>query len=49
MYIIFNVGSVFIIIRGDKGVLGEVGIVSLFRYVFIGEFLVKYNGIVIIR
>ncbi|KAB0406077.1 hypothetical protein E2I00_004999, partial [Balaenoptera physalus] len=41
-------GSASIIIRGDKGVSGEVGIAPSSRHVLIGEPSAKYNGTAII-
>ncbi|XP_066129903.1 adhesion G-protein coupled receptor V1 [Saccopteryx bilineata] len=42
-------GSASIIIRGDKGASGEVGIAPSSRHVFIGEPSTKYNGTAVIR
>uniref|UniRef100_A0A8C3XBP1 Adhesion G-protein coupled receptor V1 n=1 Tax=Catagonus wagneri TaxID=51154 RepID=A0A8C3XBP1_9CETA len=41
-------GSVSIIIRGDKGASGEVGIAPSSRHILIGEPSVKYNGTALI-
>ncbi|KAG8524634.1 Adhesion G-protein coupled receptor V1 [Galemys pyrenaicus] len=41
-------GSASIIIRGDKGALGEVGIAPSSRHILIGEPSAKYNGTAII-
>lgn len=45
----FNLGSASIVIRGDKGASGEVGIAPSSRHVLIGEPSAKYNGTAVIR
>ncbi|XP_045141134.1 adhesion G-protein coupled receptor V1 [Echinops telfairi] len=46
--LVFVLGSASIIIRGDKGVSGEVGIAPSSTHVLIGEPSAKYNGTAII-